>query len=58
MHSYIETLYSFQDQNNNGSVSFLENLNIPKLSQDGKNCLDQPISKNELYNCFSCFNEK
>ena len=50
MHSYIETLYSFQDQNNNGSVSFLENLNIPKLSQDGKNCLDQPISKNELYN--------
>ena len=53
IHLYFNNLYSLNcvsTGNSNDFESFLGNLDIPKLSDDHKQILDQPISKSELYN--------
>ena len=57
--SFFHNLYSDHPQNdtNDSDIeSFLKNLDIPKLSDDQKHILDQPITKNELYNTLISMN--
>ena len=57
IHSYFQRLYSSNHQvDSNDFDSFLRNLNIPKLSENHKQMLDQPVSKNKLYNTLLSMN--
>ena len=52
IHHYFQKLYSENDvvyNKNEMNEEFLDDINIPKLSDDYKQILDQPFSKKELY---------
>ena len=52
IHKYYHKLYSVEntvDNSHDINEDFLKSINIPKLSGESKQFLDQPISKRELY---------
>ena len=52
IHSFFQALYSTQTNANRNVDEFLDIIssNIPKLNDDCKQFLDQPVAKSELYN--------
>jgi len=57
IHEFYTNLYSTVDDSESDQTddinSFLNSLNIPKLSDNEKNIMDQPITKNEIFRTLS-----
>ena len=51
IHKFYSKLYSNQGQNEIPDEDFFNSIDTPKLSEEGKVFLDQPLSKQELYVC-------